>query len=135
MQWVSAVMPTLSQGQFWAGSLAGIRRGELAFLDYLDNLSLSFLPVQLAVLLGWDYRGGPLPGAVRVYLTAASVGVPLLTAWLTRRRTVCLQAASVAAAAMLAAPITRPIIFPTLLIVLAALHRERRERVGIQQPH
>jgi hypothetical protein len=128
-QWVTHVMPALSQGQFWGGSLAAIQQGGLLPRDYFANLSPSFLPVQLAVISGWwDYQGGPLPGPVRAYLTAFAIGAPALTGWLTSRRSPNVQAAAVLVAALFAAPIARPYGLPALLLLLATVRQERRER-------
>src|SRR5690606_18562126 len=102
-------------------------RSGLAPIHYTSNLSLSFLPVQLAVLNGWwGYAGGELPGMVRFYLTAVAILGPLLAAWLTRHRGATLQAAVVFAAAVFAAPIVRPYVLPVLLLVLAAVRHEQR---------
>jgi hypothetical protein len=125
-QWVTDVMPAVSQGQFWGESLDRLRAGSLSPVHYLYNLSPSFLPVQLAVLSGaWDYEGGPLPGPVRAYLAAVAIGAPLAAAWLTRRRSPEVQAAIVLAAALLAAPIVRPYVLSVVLLVMAALRQER----------
>jgi hypothetical protein len=134
-QWATQVMPTAGQGQFWGGSLAALQRGDLRPLDYLANLSPSFLPVQVAVLSGWwDYQGGPLPGAVRAYLTAMAIAAPLLVGWLTRRRSPNVQAAAVLVAALFGAPITRPYALPALFLLLATVRQERRERCSAAGP-
>lgn len=127
-QWLRDVLPTVGQGQFWGESLARLKAGPLHPLHYLANLSIPFAPVQLAVMYGWDYSGGPLPGPVRAYLTATGIAAPLLVAWLTRRRPVPLQAAATLTAAVLAAPIVRPYALPVLLLLLATLLQQRRER-------
>jgi hypothetical protein len=129
VQWITDIMPTVAQGQFWGESFSNLQAGQLRFVDFLGNLSVSFAPVQMAVLWGWwDYDGGPLPGSVRGYLTAVAIGVPLVTAWLTRRRSPSVQAAVVLAAALFAAPIVRPYALPVLLLVLATVRQERRDR-------
>jgi hypothetical protein len=128
-QWLTEIMPTLAQGQFWGGSLAQLRSGNLGFQDVVSNLSLSFLPVQLWA--GWGgsaYDGGPLPGPVRLYLTAVAFAAPLIMAWVTRRRSPELQVAVVLAAALLAAPIVRPYVLAVLLLVEAARRQEGRGR-------
>jgi len=125
LRWVVDVMPTVSQGQFWGESLSMVRSG-LDPIHYTSNLSLSFMPVQIAVLNGWEYDGGPLPSYVRFYLTAVGVLAPLLAAWLTRRRSPTLQTTVVFAAALFAAPIVRPYVLPVLLLVLAAIIQEKR---------
>jgi hypothetical protein len=117
----------LAQGQFWGESLRSLRTGGWHPVHYFDNLSLSFLPVQLAVLNGWGYDGGPLPGGIRAWLTGVSIIGPTLAAWLTRRRSPTAQAAIVFAAALFSGPIVRPYVLPALLLVLAAVRGERRE--------
>lgn len=130
-QWFTQIMPTVGQGQFWGGSLAALQHGGLRPMDYIACLSPSFLPVQIAVMAGWwDYQGGPLPGPVRVYLAAVAVGVPMLVAWLARRRSPDVQAAAVLVAAMFAAPIVRPYALAAPLILLATVRRAQREREG-----
>jgi hypothetical protein len=128
-QWVRGVLPTTAQGQFWGGSLAGLRDG-IRPADVLGNLSVSFLPVQLAVLAGWDYAGGPLPVATRVYLTLFAICIPAFAAWVVRRRTLRFQAAVVLTVGVLAAPIVRPYALSSLLLVLAAW---RAERLGLPE--
>jgi hypothetical protein len=128
LAWVRDVMPTLAQGQFWGESLDGLKAGGLSPWQYTGNLSLSFLPVQLAVLGGWDYSGGPLPAPVRLYLTGVAMLAPVTAAWLTRRHAVEFQMAVVLAAALLAAPIVRPYVLPVLLLVLAAWRSHKRAR-------
>ncbi len=115
--WFDVVLPSVSQGQFWGSSIAEFRAG-IGPLDLLDNLSLSFLPVQLAALTFWDYQGGPLPGAVRTYLSVVGVGAPILTYWWLRGRSPRLQAAGVLAVAVLVSPIARPYALPLLLVPL-----------------
>jgi hypothetical protein len=128
VQWITDIMPTVVQGQFWGESFSNLQAGQLRFVDFLGNLSVSFAPVQIAALSGWwDYDGGPLPGSVRGYLTAVAIGVPLVAAWLTRRRSPNVQAAVVLAAALFAAPIVRPYALPVLLLVLATVRQERRD--------
>lgn len=134
--WITAVMPSISQGQFWGESLAGLQAaGGPSLQHYFGNLSISFFPVQLAVLSGWDYAGGDLPVAVRAYLTTMAVGAPLTAAWLTRNRSVSVQATSVLAAALLAAPIVRPYVLPVLLLVAASFLEERRQRGSDHDVH
>jgi hypothetical protein len=128
LAWVRDVMPTLAQGQFWGESLDGLKAGGLSPWQYTGNLSLSFLPVQLAVLGGWDYSGGPLPAPVRLYLTGVAILAPVTAAWQTRRHAVEFQMAVVLAAALLAAPIVRPYVLPVLLLVLAAWRSHKRAR-------
>ena len=94
-------------------------------VHYNSNLSLSFLPVQVAVLNGWRYEGGDLPGYVRHYLTAVALLGPLVAAWFTRHRSATLQTAVVFAAALFSAPIVRPYVLSVLLLVLAAARAER----------
>lgn len=128
LRWIRDVMPSLSQGQFWGGSLAVLLTG-LHPVHFTSNLSLSFLPVQIAVLNGWPYEGGDLPPYVRGYLTAIAVLAPIAAAWLTRKRSATLQGAVVFAAALFAAPIVRPAALLALLLVLAAARGERRARL------
>lgn len=127
-QWLRQILPALGQGQFWGESFARFQQGGLRPIHYLSNLSISFLPVQAAVLWGWwGYEGGPLPGPVRAYLSGVAIGAPLLAAWLTRRRSANVQAAVALAVAVFAAPIVRPYVLPVLLLVLAAFREERRQ--------
>jgi hypothetical protein len=126
LQWAREIAPVMAQGQFWGGSLAAVQQGVLRPLDFFTNLSISFLPVQLAVLTGWwDYQGGPLPSHVRMYLTAVALGAALLVAWLARRRAPTVQAAAVLVAALFAAPIVRPYALAAWLLLLAAVRGER----------
>lgn len=118
LTWWTRVLPPLTQGQFWGGSLAVLRQG-IGPLDILGNLSLSFVPIQLAVLAGWDYQGGLLPLGLRLYLTAVGILTPLLVLWRTRRMPALEQAAFVLVSAALAAPIVRPYVLPLALLPLA----------------
>jgi hypothetical protein len=128
IHWTRDIMPTVSQGQFWGESLEALKAGGLTPVHYFSNLSLSFLPVQIAVLAGWGHDGGALPAGVRAYLTLIAIGGPLVAAWLTRHRTVNVQASIIMAAALLCAPIVRPYVLAIALVVLAALREERRTR-------
>lgn len=125
-QWFMMVLPSLSQGQFWGGSLAALKGGALTPYDYFANMSPSFLPVQLAILCGWDFEGGSWPVGIRLYLAGFGVLVPLLTGWLTRRCSLSVQIAAVATAALWSAPIVRPYVLPAALILVAAFRPARR---------
>ncbi|MBT8396562.1 MAG: DUF2029 domain-containing protein [Gemmatimonadetes bacterium] len=124
IRWFTDVAPALSQGQFWGGSLA-ILKGGIGPLEILGNLSLSFLPVQVAVLSGWGYDGGTLPPMIRLYLLLAGVGGPLVLLWLLRRHSPQLQATLILAAALFLSPITRVFSLPLLLLPLALRMRDR----------
>lgn len=130
-EWAMEVAPGVGQGQFWGGSLAALRE-HVGPLEVLGNLSLSFLPVQLAALAGWDYGGGPLPTPVRTWLLLAGVLVPLAVIWLTRHRSPRMQAALTLVAASFAAPIARPYVVPFLLIPIA-LALSQREGVSSEE--
>ena len=124
-QWTHFVMPTVAQGQFWGERLAGLM-SRTRPVDYFGNLSPSFAPVQLAVMAGWDYTGGPLPFVVRTYLTSVAFAAPVAAAWLTRSWSLRFQSAVVVTAAMLAAPIVRPYALASLLIVFASRRGEEQ---------
>ncbi len=124
-EWITAVLPSLSQGQFWGGSIAVLRDG-IGPLDVLGNVSLSFLPVQLAALTVWDYQGGPLPAGARLFLTGVGLGLPLLLLWRLRFLSLRMQAAVVLCVAALVSPITRIFTLPLLLLPLA-IHRAERD--------
>lgn len=124
--WIDRVLPSVSQGQFWGESLRGLASGEVRLQDYFGNLSISFLPVQIAVLSGWQYEGGDLPTAIRMFLFVFGTAVPVCVGWLTRHRSLQVQAAAVFAAALFSAPIVRPYTLPVVLLVVAAVRAERR---------
>lgn len=131
--WWSRILPSVAQGQFWGGSLPQLRQG-VGPLDILGNLSLSFAPIQLAVLSGWDYDGGVLPAPVRFYLTTVGVAAPILVLWLTRAKPPREQAALVLVAAAFAAPIVRTYVLPLILLPLALRMRSRSQQVPASGP-
>jgi hypothetical protein len=88
VDWLRFIPPALGQG---------------TFLPY--NVSLSFLPIRVATVLGWSYTGGPLPEIARLWLLTATVAAPVAVGLLTRRKRVEVQLASVMAAALLASPL------------------------------
>ncbi|MCI0434453.1 MAG: DUF2029 domain-containing protein [Gemmatimonadetes bacterium] len=128
-EWFVHVVPTLSQGQF---SGAGDRPLPTSVADWLEpvggNYSLAFAPVQLALLLGWDYGGGVLSGVVRAYLFLIGVAAPLTAAWLSRRSGPAMQYAVVTCAAVAFLPIVRPSYLPLFLAPVALWLRQRRSR-------
>lgn len=126
--WLARVAPVLGQGQWWRESLNGLRFHFGADAIW-DNLSASFAPVQIAVLRGWwGYTGGPLPAGVRAWLALFAIAVPVLVLIAARRRSPVMQAALVATAAILAAPIVRSYVLSIVLLPLAVWLGERRSR-------
>lgn len=135
--WLAHIVPTLSQGEWWIASgqtwtLLGV---ELPTLSP-GNLSLSFLPLQV-------YReAGNLPAWGRLYLTVASIGVPLVVGYRMRGAPMDRQMAAVLVASVLLAPILRlsylPLLIPCLLILrrtpVAAAGRARNRYVSMPSP-
>jgi len=109
LAWWPAVSPVVSQGSFTEG-----------------NVSLSFLGLRLARLLGWEYAGGPLPVGARLYLSVMAIAGPLGVAWLLRREQSLTQYAWVALAAMLFAPLCWTLYLPLLLAPAAVWTGERQ---------
>lgn len=124
--WLLDVFPTLAQGQFETARLAG---GALQWITDrpvpLANLSPTLLPLR-ALGLGHE----ALPGWARVYLLAASVGMPLLVAWRARRWPAERHYLATLAAALLFAPICRPAYLIALLPGAALAYRHWRVGVG-----
>ncbi len=136
-EWFTYVMPVLAQGQFDPGNpITELRLpfglGALELPAIIpNNLSISFLPIQLARWAGWwEYAGGPLPTAMRIYLTVAGVAAPVTAAWIFRRQPRDLHYALVITAALLFAPIFRVTNVPLLVAPVAILMRLR----GTDQP-
>jgi hypothetical protein len=129
LAWLTDVYPALAQGQL-AYSVAEVTGSEtvnqvLGFLG-TGNLSLGFLPLQLAHAAGWDFAGPELPVWARVYLTTVGLAAPIAALWLTRRRTPELRYAAVMCAAVLFGPIFRATYAPILYALAAAWIGERR---------
>jgi hypothetical protein len=123
VQWLTDVYPALAQGQF-GYLVADVSASPAAnhLLGFLGtgNLSLAFLPLQLAHAAGWEPAGAELPAWARVYLTTAGLAAPIVTLWLTRRRSLPLRYAAVMAAAVLFAPIVRATYLGILYAPVAA---------------
>lgn len=100
--WTQAALPVVGQGTFNP-----------------DNVSLSFLGLRWARMAGWSYAAGPLPNGAKFYLMAMEVAGPLLAAWMTRKKETGMQAACVAVAGALFAPICWTCYLPLLLIPVA----------------
>ena len=109
--WIRDVLPTLSQGSFNS-----------------QNVSFSFAVIRLASLLGWNYMGGPLPLPAHLWLTAASIGAPLLAWWLSRNYSIQLTCACMIAASALFAPVCWLHYLPFLLPLFALLLKEMAAR-------
>ncbi len=107
--WGRDVLPTLSQGNF-----------------KYDNVSLSFAVLRLARLVGWDYLGGPLPLLAHLWLTAASIGAPLLAWWLSRHRMLQIKHACIIAASVLFAPVCWTCYLPLLLPLVALVIQDKQ---------
>lgn len=122
-QWVSGVLPSLSQGQF-----DGVDEMQDRMLAWITtgNLSLSFLPLRFARQLGWDPGAGDLPGAIRAYLSFVGILAPIAAGVLTRRRTPIVQYAFILVAASVFAPMFRASYAPILLLLPATLAYESR---------
>lgn len=122
--WARRIAPTLSQGQFEV--LPMVAGGEVRSGWLLNgNISPAFLPVRL--LVEQPPPGQDIPAWARMYLSIVQFGVPALTAWLTRHRSVREQAAWVISAATLAAPIMRGGYLPVLLLLPALLIGRKQE--------
>jgi hypothetical protein len=134
LEWLTHIYPTLSQGQF--AYIAYDVTGNATLnhvLSYLGhgNLSLGFLPLQLAHAAGWEFAGPELPGWARVYLTTVGLAAPIITLWITRYRAPELRYAAVMSAAVLFGPIFRATYAPILYALAAAwIADRRRERSG-----
>lgn len=96
--WLREVLPALGQGTFNG-----------------DNFSLSMAALRLARAVGWEYSGGPLPEAARLWLSAATAGGPMLMFWFSRRHSPTVRCAWVGAAAALCAPTCWSSYLPILL--------------------
>jgi hypothetical protein len=131
IEWLTDVYPALSQGQFAYSVMdaTGIPAVDqiLGFLG-TGNLSLGFLPLQLARAAGWSFVGPELPVWARAYLTTVGLAAPIATLWLTRRRGPELRYAAVMAAVVLFGPIFRATYSPILYAPVAAWIGERRRR-------
>jgi hypothetical protein len=126
--WLTGIYPALAQGQlaFSVVEVTGVPAVDrvLGFLG-TGNLSLGFLPLQLAHAAGWSFPGPELPVWARVYLTTVGIAAPVAALWLTRRRTPELRYAAVMAAAVLFGPIFRATYSPILYALVAAWIGER----------
>lgn len=134
LEWLTDVYPALAQGQF-AYLVPGVTGSEtlnhlLGFIG-TGNMSLGFLPLQLARAAGWDFAGPELPVWARVYLTGVGLAAPMVAIWLTRRRTPVLRYAAVMSAAVLFGPIFRATYSPILYALAAAWIADRRVGVGV----
>ena len=129
MTWLTGVYPSLAQGQFAWGLPDGGAPGWAAYLGN-GNLSLAFLPLQLAHFAGL-LDGASLPVAARAYLTLAGIAAPAAALWLLRRRSIELRLAGVMAAAVLFGPIFRSTYSPILFAVAAAWAGERRGALAV----
>jgi hypothetical protein len=102
VEWARIVLPIVGQGTFNP-----------------DNVSLSMLSLRLACLLGWDYRPGPLPQPIRLYLTFWAVAGPAAVWWITRRRSPAFQYAAVGLAGALFSPLCWSSYLPLALGLVA----------------
>jgi len=107
--WMRDVLPTLSQGSFSSG-----------------NASLSMAALRVARFIGWQYSGGPLLALPHLWLTAASIGAPLVTWFLLRRYSLQLKSAALVAAAILFAPVCWIYYLPLLLPLGALMFRDEQ---------
>jgi hypothetical protein len=132
LEWLTHIYPTLSQGQFAyiAYDVTGNETLNHA-LSYLGhgNLSLGFLPLQLAHVAGWEFAGPELPAWARVYLTTVGVAAPMITLWATRHRAPELRYAAIMSAAVLFGPIFRVTYAPILYALAAAWIADQRRRM------
>jgi hypothetical protein len=129
LEWVANIYPALAQGQFSYTVPHATHNDTLNhLLGFLGtgNLSLGFLPLQLAHAGGWNFAGPALPVWARVYLTFVSVAAPIATMWLTRHRGRVLRYAAVMSAAVLFGPIFRATYSPILFALAAAWIGDRR---------
>lgn len=106
--WIRDVLPTLSQGNFNS-----------------SNVSLSMAVLRVARFIGWQYSGGPLSTLPHLWLTAASIGAPLVTWVLLRRYSIQLKSAALVAAAILFAPVCWTYYLPLLLPLGVMMFREK----------
>jgi hypothetical protein len=130
--WLTDIYPSLAQGQF-GYAVADVTSNKslnqaLGFLG-TGNLSLGFLPLQVAHAAGWEFPGPELPVWARVYLTTVGIAAPIVSLWLTRHRTPELRYAIVMCAAMLFGPLFRATYSPMLFAVAAAWIGERSTSV------
>jgi hypothetical protein len=132
VDWISRVYPAVAQGQF-TYIVSGLTDVNAVnhLLGYFGtgNLSLGFLPLQLARAAGWSFTGEVLPVGARIYLTAIGIIAPVITLWLTRHRGPELRYAAVMAAAVVFGPIFRLTYSPILFALAAAWIGERRRGV------
>jgi hypothetical protein len=105
--WAKDFLPVISQGTF-----------------FKHNLSLSFVGLRFARLLGWRYEIGPLPLLARIYLDVMEVIGPLLFGWLSRKKKPEIQYACVTAGAILFGPLCWTTYLPILLAPATLLLRE-----------
>jgi hypothetical protein len=118
--WWAAVPPVVGQGSFNHA-----------------NFSLSFAGLRLARELGWQYHGGPLPAAARLYLTVMGFAGPGVAVYLSRKWRPKLQYAFVANAAILFAPLCWHMYLPLLLTPAAIYFKEwsaRRDASPLASP-
>jgi hypothetical protein len=107
--WIRDVLPSLSQGSFDPG-----------------NVSISMAALRAARFMGWQYLGGPLPALPHLWLTAASIGAPLVTWFLLRRYSIQIKSAALVASAILFAPVCWTYYLPLLLPLIALVFQEKR---------
>jgi hypothetical protein len=133
VDWFSRVYPTVAQGQF-TYIVSGLTDVPAVnhIVGYIGtgNLSLGFMPLQLARAAGWSFAGENLPIGARIYLTVVGIIAPVITLWLTRSRGPEFRYAAVMAAAVLFGPIFRLTYSPILYALAAAWIGERRRGVG-----
>lgn len=99
LDWLRYMLPAIGQGYV-----------------HPHNVSLSFAVIRIAQVFGWTYAGGPLPVLARLWLVAASVGVPVLAGWVLRRKTERMQLATIVVASVLFAPVCWMDYLPVLLL-------------------
>jgi hypothetical protein len=132
LEWLTDIYPTLAQGQF-AYIAYDVTGNETLnhVLSYLGhgNLSLGFLPLQLAHAAGWKLAEPWLPWWARVYLTTVGLAAPIIALWGTRHRAPELRYAAVMSAAILFGPIFRATYAPILYSLAAAWIADRRHRM------
>lgn len=129
-RWFRHVAPSLAQGQFgehYATVSLILPFGLGAFpLPILapPNISLSFAPIGIARALGWwEYDGGTLPTALRVYLTTVAIAAPLAAASLFRARPPVAQCALILIASVAFAPVFRLTYLPVVIAAGLVLAR------------